>query len=103
MLLRRVDEQRHKELFGLLRMEASPVNVLVDEGIIYSDIEEDENALYMMLLTTGYLKAVTKWQDKRGHWWCSLQIPNCEVRQAYEDEVLSKVAGRGTGPCYNRR
>ena len=95
VLLKRVDEQRRKELTGLLRMGDSSVNALVDEGIIYTDIENDENALYMMLLTTGYLKAVTKWQDGRSRWWCSLQIPNREVMQAYEDEVLSQVAGRG--------
>ena len=95
VLLRQVDEQRCKELTGLLRMKDSPVNALVDEGIIYPDIENDENALYMMLLTTGYLKAVAKWQDRCSRWWCSLQIPNREVLQAYEDEVLSKVAGRG--------
>ena len=95
VLLRQVDEQRCKELAGLLRMKDSPVNALVDEGIIYPDIENDENALYMMLLTTGYLKAVAKWQDRCSRWWCSLQIPNREVLQAYEDEVLSKVAGRG--------
>ncbi len=95
VLLKRVDEQRRKELTGLLRMGDSSVNALVDEGIICTDIENDENALYMMLLTTGYLKAVTKWQDGRSRWWCSLQIPNREVMQAYEDEVLSQVAGRG--------
>lgn len=45
----------------------------------------------MMLLTTGYLKAVTKWQDGRSRWWCSLQIPNREVMQAYEDLEFKTV------------
>jgi hypothetical protein len=66
---------------------------MMDEGIIYPDIETDDNALYMMLLTTGYLKAIETWQDRRGRWWCRLQIPNREVLLAYEDEVLAKVAG----------
>ncbi|MBR3456573.1 MAG: PD-(D/E)XK nuclease domain-containing protein, partial [Selenomonadaceae bacterium] len=71
------------------------VEALVDEGTIYPDIREDENALYMMLLTTGYLKSIETWQDKRGRWWCRLQIPNREVLLAYEDEVLANVVGKG--------
>ena len=71
------------------------MEALVDEGTVYSDIREDENALYMMLLTTGYLKSVENWQDRRGRWWCRLQIPNREVLLAYEDEILGKVVGRG--------
>lgn len=95
VLLKSVDEVRYEELQGLLRFRASFVEALVDEGIIYPDIGTDSNALYMMLLTTGYLKAIETWQDARGRWWCRLQIPNREVLLAYEDEVLAKVAGPG--------
>ncbi|MBR4694688.1 MAG: AAA family ATPase [Selenomonadaceae bacterium] len=95
VLLRSIDENRYEELQGLLRFRDSSVEALIDEGIIYPDIETDENALYMMLLTTGYLKAIETWQDRRGRWWCRLQIPNREVLLAYEDEVLAKVAGSG--------
>lgn len=95
VLLQNVDESRYEELQGLLRFRDSSVEALVDEGIIYPDIETDSNALYMMLLTTGYLKAIETWQDTRGRWWCRLQIPNREVLLAYEDEVLGKVAGSG--------
>ncbi|MBR4695765.1 MAG: AAA family ATPase, partial [Selenomonadaceae bacterium] len=95
VLLEHVDENRREELQRLLRFREASVEALVDEGTIYSDIREDENALYMMLLTTGYLKAIETWQDKRGRWWCRLQIPNREVLLAYEDEVLAKVVGKG--------
>ena len=93
VLLKNVDEARYEELQSLLRFREAYVDAMMDEGIIYPDIETDDNALYMMLLTTGYLKAIETWQDRRGRWWCRLQIPNREVLLAYEDEVLAKVAG----------
>ena len=93
VLLKNVDEARYEELQSLLRFREASVDTMMDEGIIYPDIETDDNALYMMLLTTGYLKAIETWQDRRGRWWCRLQIPNREVLLAYEDEVLAKVAG----------
>ena len=95
VLLEHVDEKRREELHQLLQLGEASVEALVDEGTVYSDIREDENALYMMLLTTGYLKSVENWQDRRGRWWCRLQIPNREVLLAYEDEILGKVVGRG--------
>ena len=95
VLLEHVDERRREELQQLLQLKDASVEALVDEGTIYSDIREDENALYMMLLTTGYLKSIETWQDRRGRWWCRLQIPNREVLLAYEDEILGKVVGRG--------
>ena len=95
VLLEHVDERRKEELQQLLQLKDASVEALVDEGTIYSDIREDENALYMMLLTTGYLKSIETWQDRRGRWWCRLQIPNREVLLAYEDEILGKVVGRG--------
>ena len=93
VLLKNVDDTRYEELQSLLRFREAYVDTMMDEGIIYPDIETDDNALYMMLLTTGYLKAIKTWQDRRGRWWCRLQIPNREVLLAYEDEVLAKVAG----------
>ena len=93
VLLKNVDDTRYEELQSLLRFREAYVDTMMDEGIIYPDIETDDNALYMMLLTTGYLKAIETWQDRRGRWWCRLQIPNREVLLAYEDEVLAKVAG----------
>ena len=64
-------------------MKEIPVEAVIDEGVIYPDIRESSNALYMMMLTTGYLKAIETWQDKRGRWWCRLQIPNMELRHCF--------------------
>ena len=94
-LLEHVDEELRKQLGSMMRFDDTAIRALVDEGITYQNIKDDRNALYMMLLTTGYLILVKEWQDTRGRWWCFLQIPNREVLIAYEDEILAKVAGEG--------
>lgn len=88
VLLEQVDEDRQKELTGL--MQGIPVEATIDEGIIYGDIYESSNALYMMMLTTGYLKAVETYWDPTGEElpYCKLLIPNREIRMVYQREIL---------------
>ncbi|MBQ7479474.1 MAG: AAA family ATPase, partial [Selenomonadaceae bacterium] len=73
VLLEHVDGRRKEELEGLLK--GKPVEAPVLENIVYADIHSNRNALFMMLLTTGYLKAVELRQDERDMEWASLQIP----------------------------
>ena len=49
----------------------------------------------MMLLTTGYLKAVPS--DMDGTDYCTLQIPNQEVRKVYADEIFSRLTRTAAG------
>ncbi|MBQ3971565.1 MAG: AAA family ATPase, partial [Selenomonadaceae bacterium] len=92
VLLEHVDEDRRKELEGL--MKDSPVEAVIDEGVIYPDIHESSNALYMMMLTTGYLKAVETDWDPTGEELpsCKLLIPNKEIRMVYRKEILGWMA-----------
>ncbi|SEH23126.1 AAA family ATPase [Selenomonas sp. KH1T6] len=94
VLLENVDEDRRKELEGL--MQGVPVEATIDEGGIYTDIRESSNALYMMLLTTGYLKAVEAYWDPLGQELpcCKLLIPNLEIRIVYQREILGWLATR---------
>ena len=94
VLLEHVDEDRQTELEGL--MKESPVEAVIDEGVIYSDIRESSNALYMMMLTTGYLKAVEVDWDPTGEELpcCKLLIPNKEIRMVYRKEILGWMATR---------
>ncbi|MBQ1335894.1 MAG: AAA family ATPase, partial [Selenomonadaceae bacterium] len=94
VLLEHVDEDRRKELEGL--MKEIPVEAVIDEGVIYSDIRESSNALYMMMLTTGYLKAVEVDWDPTGEELpcCKLLIPNKEIRMVYRKEILGWMATR---------
>lgn len=92
VLLEQVDEERQKELIGL--MKGIPVEATIDEGVIYGDIYENSNALYMMMLTTGYLKAVETYWDPMGEElpYCKLLIPNREIRMVYRKEILGWLA-----------
>ena len=90
VLLEHIDSRRKKELEGLLR--GKPVKTQVMENIIYGDIEADSNTLFMMLLTSGYLKAVEVWQDENFMEWAKLQIPNREILQAFRDEIFRNAA-----------
>ena len=92
VLLEHVDGRRQEELEGLLK--GCPVKAPILENIIYADVHSNRNALYMMLLTTGYLKAVDTWQDARDVEWASLQIPNKEIRRAFQDEILGNMVPR---------
>ena len=94
VLLEEVDEDRRRELEGL--MKDIPVEATIDEGVIYGDIHESSNALYMMMLTTGYLKAIESHWDPSGEElpFCKLLIPNREIRTIYRKEILGWMATR---------
>lgn len=94
VLLEQVDEDRRRDLEGL--MQGIPVEATIDEGVIYADIHESSNALYMMMLTTGYLKAVEACWDPAGEELpcCKLLIPNREIRIVYQREILGWMATR---------
>ena len=92
MLLEHIDARRKKELEGLL--QGIPIKTQVMENIVYADIESDNNTLFMMLLTAGYLKAVEIRKDAREREIAKLEIPNKEIAQAFEDEIFRNIAPR---------
>ena len=87
--MKRVNTRRQRELQSLVRGEAVKSPVL--ENIIYADIHTNRDALFMMLMTTGYLKPVEVWKDEDCADWVRLKIPNLEVRMAYRKEILGYI------------
>ena len=89
-MLLHVDEKRRADLAGLMRGET--VLSALDEGLIYSDIFKNKDALYTMLLTTGYLKCI-------GHTWehgkelGELSIPNKEICSLFDREIIRNLSG----------
>jgi hypothetical protein len=65
--------------------------VPVMEEVVYSDLTDSRDALFMMLMTAGYLKPVKTWKDEDCADWALLQIPNLEVRMAYRKEILGHI------------
>lgn len=87
-LMRYGNRDRDTALLSLLHGET--VTAAVREGVIYEDIEQDNDTLFTMLLTTGYLTTVSKRRGISGL-LCELAIPNKEVRDAYRAEVIDRV------------
>lgn len=91
-MLEQTDEVQEKNLYKLLQME--PVSTRIKETVIYSGIHEDSAALYTLLLTTGYLKIVPGiFGDDMEY--CTVTIPNREVRTVYASEILEKLQHSG--------
>ena len=90
-LMKQTDEEQKEALLALLHGDS--VTAVIREGVIYDDIGENPDALYTMLLTTGYLTAIHK-QNTFGGQLCRLVIPNREVKDAYRAEVLERMRGR---------
>ena len=90
-LMKQTDEEQKEALLSLLHGDS--VTAVIREGVIYDDIGENTDALYTMLLTTGYLTAIHK-QSTFGGQLCRLVIPNREVKDAYRAEVLERMRGR---------
>ena len=90
-MMKQTDEEQKEALLSLLHGDS--VTAVIREGVIYDDIGENTDALYTMLLTTGYLTAIHK-QSTFGGQLCRLVIPNREVKDAYRAEVLERMRGR---------
>ena len=89
-LLEKVDKRRKTDLQGLLCGKS--IKTPITENMVYDDIPKNRDALFMMLMTTGYLKPVKIWKDEENTEWVSLKIPNAEVRTAYRREILNHIA-----------
>ena len=80
--------QQERDLYALLK--GKRVQAIIRESLVYDDLNRDKDALYSMLVTTGYLTVVEKRQMPGGP-FCRLQIPNKEIRDAYQFEILQRM------------
>ena len=87
-MLKHLTSQQEQTLYGLLNGKTAAA--VVREGVIYSDIGHDQDALYTMLVTTGYLTVKSK-RMVPGGVLCELIIPNREVRDVYQFEILDRL------------
>lgn len=87
-MLSHLDEEKEMTLLSLLHGKS--VTTAIREGVIYEDIDRNEDALYTMLLTTGYLTAINKRRGISGL-LAELAIPNREVQDIYRIEILDRM------------
>jgi hypothetical protein len=57
---------------------------MIDPSLVFGDLRRDSNALWSLLLFSGYLTATGARHDRRGRITCRLFIPNQEVLGLYE-------------------
>ncbi len=95
-LLKRTDRQQQEELQSLL--QGNSIRTKIDEGIIYSDIYKNRNALYTMLLTTGYLTPAAKPIMRSFAFSAVLRIPNQEIRAVYAKEIVEHIENMEGNP-----
>lgn len=86
-LLRHGDSFRLKELQSLLT--GKTIAATLNENFNFHDIPRDDSLLYTMLLTTGYLTAVTASSTTYNRY--ELRISNEEIRQVYSTEILNTL------------
>ena len=83
-LLAQGDIAIKEQLESLLRQK--PIEASIDENVGFGDIDHDQNAMWGLLLFSGYLKAVEKIPVKSGI-ECKLLPPNLEVEFLYENMI----------------
>ncbi|MBQ1875877.1 MAG: AAA family ATPase [Selenomonas sp.] len=86
-LMSSADREHFERVDDLLR--GGTVAGFLREGVIYSDIGEDQDALYTLLCTTGYL-TVVQTEEIAGETEYTLSLPNREMRTLFGIEVVKR-------------
>ena len=81
-------DRAHFETLETL-MKGGTITAFLREGVIYSDIGEDQDALYTMLCTTGYLTIVDI-DRSMGDPEYTLRLPNREILTLFGIEVVKR-------------
>lgn len=72
-------------------MEGDSILTFVDTSVIYPQIQKNPSSVYSFLLVAGYLKVVSNQINDSGDTMCEVALPNKEIRQVYNKEVLTQL------------
>ncbi len=86
-LVKHADVRTQQKLLTV--MNGGTISATLKEGLIYDDIAKDQDALYTMLLTTGYLTATQSQLSPFGY-EAQLRIPNYEITSVYRNEIVQR-------------
>ena len=85
-LIKEGNKNVKQEFERLLRDE--PVTMQIDEEIVYNQLSKKRNAIWSLLLASGYLKVVgTDFEHESGNIYYDLKITNKEVRIMFESMI----------------
>ena len=78
-------------------MQGKKLHVRLDEQVVYNQLSEDENAIWSLLLASGYLKVMgTEFSERTGRLSYELALTNKEVKIMFENMIHGWFA-RGDG------
>ena len=90
----REGSRRIKQTFELL-LQGETLETWLDEQIVYNQLSESENAIWSLLLASGYLKVIkTEFTERSGRWKYWLTLTNREVKLMFENMVRGWFSGR---------
>ncbi|MBQ8231397.1 MAG: AAA family ATPase [Lachnospiraceae bacterium] len=85
-LIKEGNKNVKQEFERLLRGET--ITMMIDEQIVYNQLSSKRNAIWSLLLASGYLKVTgTTFDSLSGNFYYDLQITNKEVRIMFENMV----------------
>jgi hypothetical protein len=79
-------------------LEGGSLDRVLDDNVVLSEIREDEDALWSLLVFSGYLKASAIPDDPMSRPVYRLSIPNREVREVYATTFRRWMKARLSGP-----
>ncbi len=85
-LIREGSQQVKQDFESLMQGEA--IRMEIDEQIVYNQLNRKKNAIWSLLLASGYLKAEdTEFSEETGRCYYTLALTNREVRFMFESMV----------------
>ena len=85
-LLREGNKNIKQEFENL--MQGKALKVEIDEQIVYSELPVKRNAIWSLLLASGYLKVIkAEFAERNGHWDYEMMLTNREVQIMFEKMV----------------
>jgi hypothetical protein len=89
-----------KEQFEIL-MQGNSIENAIDEHVTFGDLQLNEDAIWSMLVASGYLKVVATEYTDQG-FKCTLDIPNKEVLSLYRQMIKQWLSSGKSTSWYNQ-
>ena len=85
-LIREGNKETKQNLERLLRGET--LRVEIDEQVVYGELHTKRNAVWSLLLASGYLRVLDiEFSEETGRWYHTLTLTNREVRMMFENMI----------------
>jgi hypothetical protein len=82
-------------------LQDRPVQKLIDESMVFGDLDKSETAVWSLLLMAGYLKVIDHESTHQGI-FATLKIPNKEVKDLYRQIVELSLSSNHDFAWFNQ-